>query len=84
MVKNWVKRLSVNAHGTAGGPQLGASHVSFLILHCHVTLFTLSEFSLNCEQHTVDRSGNSFFPVFLSVKFVQATEKFYEQESPPA
>ena len=35
------------------------------------------EFSLNCQQHKVDRSGNYFFPVFLSIKFVQATEKNY-------
>ena len=36
------------------------------------------EFSLNCQQHKVDRSGNYFFPVFVSIEFVHATEKFME------
>ena len=35
------------------------------------------EFSLNCQQHKVDRSGNYLFPVFLSNEFVKATEKNY-------
>ena len=41
------------------------------------TVGNFIEFSLNCQQHKVDRSGNYFFPVFLSIKFVKATEKFY-------